>query len=178
MPVKWGRLGILSAEDFQTALICRVLLKALQNPLNALWAPIFTNVFLDTDCHNLLDTLVAKDPDTISSACPVASLLLTSWTRLISLFQWIPKEAGHHHSTTLKGRFSLKHGRSLAFGRRVVWHLLSFAVAQTGLLSPINTAPGAGVTLEDWVAEDGTGLDLNWTASQIYARLTVVKLAP
>ncbi|KAL3693517.1 hypothetical protein R1sor_007168 [Riccia sorocarpa] len=105
MPVKWGGLGILSAGDFQTALICRVLLKALQNPHNSLWAPIFTKVFLDSDCDNLLDTLVTKDPGVISSACPVASQLHSSWIRLISAFHWTPLETGHHHSTTLKKAF-------------------------------------------------------------------------
>ncbi|KAL3697431.1 hypothetical protein R1sor_011507 [Riccia sorocarpa] len=122
MPVKWGGLGVFSAEDFQVSLICRSVIKATQDPQTSLWAPIFETVFLKTQTGLLTYCLMLTSMVDVS-ACPVASLILGAlilgalilgaWVKLFSLFSWGPAVGGFQQDLSLKHSLFLEARRTL-----------------------------------------------------------------
>ncbi|KAL3679086.1 hypothetical protein R1sor_022042 [Riccia sorocarpa] len=102
MPVSGGGLGSFSAEDFQTALISRSILKALRDPDASLWASIFASIFLGTSPGSMLTALSLSPGPKIPAVCPVASLFLESWSKLIALFRWRPKDGLNFHLAAFK----------------------------------------------------------------------------
>ncbi|KAL3675556.1 hypothetical protein R1sor_025504 [Riccia sorocarpa] len=90
LPEKLGRLGVFRIQNFQQALICRTIFKAMNNPSQAIWPEIYTTMFLnatpDQFCYRLLYTPVPSQ----FRLCPVATLLSHAWTAFVSLLRWCP----------------------------------------------------------------------------------------
>ncbi|KAL3699013.1 hypothetical protein R1sor_017035 [Riccia sorocarpa] len=197
-PVSWGGLGIFSAEDFQVALISRSILKALQNPHDSLWAPIYASVFLGSETDSLLAALSLSPGPKIPSSCPVASLLWESWSKLITLFRWGPKDGDlflpakfkdilflqarktlDTREATVLAESSLSwcHSSGIFTLPRLQAHVFSDGKlpANWPLLSLVlesqQPVSGSPFVISAWTAEDGKPFDPSWSASNIYAKL-------
>ncbi|KAL3685283.1 hypothetical protein R1sor_003305 [Riccia sorocarpa] len=92
LPEKMGGLGVFGIQDFQRALLCRSMLKALKNPEQAIWPAILSSVFLDSSLDHFAESLFLKPLPQSFRLCPVATLILQAWTKFVSLFRWTPGE--------------------------------------------------------------------------------------
>ncbi|KAL3701572.1 hypothetical protein R1sor_019594 [Riccia sorocarpa] len=78
-------------KQFQTALLCKSILKALKDPTSSLWAPIFSKVFLAVDAGQLGVALSGRLAQSTFKQCPLASLLWNAWVEFFNLFYWRPE---------------------------------------------------------------------------------------
>ncbi|KAL3689053.1 hypothetical protein R1sor_015362 [Riccia sorocarpa] len=86
------RRGGFAVAEFQQALLCRTLLKALIDPTSSLWAPLFAKCFLDVQPDQLIATLCFRQPLEGLKQCPFTMLLISAWQNFLSLFRWVPAQ--------------------------------------------------------------------------------------
>ncbi|KAL3695556.1 hypothetical protein R1sor_009632 [Riccia sorocarpa] len=92
LPESWGGLGVFELQRFQAALLCKTMLRAMENSAQSLWAPVFLAAFLKVDGSDLFTAMTTKDPPVSLKGCPVASLMLQSWASFFSEFKWRPQQ--------------------------------------------------------------------------------------
>ncbi|KAL3678401.1 hypothetical protein R1sor_021357 [Riccia sorocarpa] len=89
-PECWGGLGLPRIREFQQAFIVRTFFKAMKDPTQSLWLPIFSSAFCRGALQEVSDLFCFPLIPTALKQCPVASLLVESCTQFLSLFRWRP----------------------------------------------------------------------------------------
>ncbi|KAL3693139.1 hypothetical protein R1sor_006790 [Riccia sorocarpa] len=108
LPEVWGGMGVFELQRFQQALLCRTLLKVIQNPSQTLWAPVLFKGLLQRGDLDLGANLTLIELPDCLKGCPVATLILTSWSRFVSEFRWRPSsQASLQDSEVKTGLFLL-----------------------------------------------------------------------
>ncbi|KAL3688015.1 hypothetical protein R1sor_014324 [Riccia sorocarpa] len=91
-PTNSGGLGIFDLQNFQKALMCRVIFRTLADPEGSLWAPVLADRFLGVSPPELGKALCLKLLPGASRLGPVASLLIRSWEDFTSTVRWFPPQ--------------------------------------------------------------------------------------
>ncbi|KAL3699935.1 hypothetical protein R1sor_017957 [Riccia sorocarpa] len=92
LPSKLAGLGVFDLQHFQKALMCRAILRALEDPSTSLWAPLLADRVLGVSVDNLGTALCLKQIPGASRLGPVTSVMLTAWTDFCSKFRWNPSD--------------------------------------------------------------------------------------
>ncbi|KAL3698563.1 hypothetical protein R1sor_012639 [Riccia sorocarpa] len=156
IPEKFGGLEIFRVREFQQALICRSILKAVENPTQAIWPAMFSTMFLNSPPNQFSVRLFCMPVPSQFKLCPVASLIAQAWTNFLSLFRWRPQGAEISltgcilDSCFLLARRHVGVSEALEFARRVE------KICRERQILP------------DWRTPDGQTLDLSWRGSHIY----------
>ncbi|KAL3702069.1 hypothetical protein R1sor_020091 [Riccia sorocarpa] len=113
LPERWGGLGVFELQRFQMALLCKTILRAMENPTQSLWAPIFMTAFLREGVNDLFTAMTMFEPPSSIKGCPMASLLIQSWVAFSSEFRWMPQQKAADFSFISRQRLFLLARRNL-----------------------------------------------------------------
>ncbi|KAL3691150.1 hypothetical protein R1sor_004801 [Riccia sorocarpa] len=88
LPMRRGGLGIFSFHEFQQAMFCRLILKALADPISSMWAPIFSVAFLGAPAENLVEAMCLRPIPKMARLSPLTNLFISAWYEFLSYFYW------------------------------------------------------------------------------------------
>ncbi|KAL3698892.1 hypothetical protein R1sor_012968 [Riccia sorocarpa] len=81
-------------KHFQKALMCRVMLRALADPIISLWAPLLADRIFGASADQLGSVICLRQSPGSSRLGPVTVVLLKAWSEFISDFRWSPTDPG------------------------------------------------------------------------------------
>ncbi|KAL3676950.1 hypothetical protein R1sor_026898 [Riccia sorocarpa] len=172
LPERYGGLGVFSLQDFQTALICRTVMRAISNPSQAIWPKIFASAFLECRVEALGEVMFFRI-DLISANSPGADGVLLARKHLdVPTAEMITAEVLKHcqeEGVTTLGQLQVV---SAGF-----WERFSEdgrVLAESIRLDLQSVTVGDGLTVfsyHDWMLPEGTPLGPTFRGATIYRAL-------
>ncbi|KAL3677510.1 hypothetical protein R1sor_027458 [Riccia sorocarpa] len=86
-------LGVYATQEYHVVIISRMILKAVANPSESLWAPILAKVFFQVLADQLGAALCLKSFSAQVQHCPLVSLIFIAWQSFWGKFKWRPGDA-------------------------------------------------------------------------------------